>query len=172
MKQIYLLILLLISQLSISQSTNDLDIKNGFRHFKFGSSPLSIKDIVKNESNPKGNPNITSYKYIGSKIDYVSYAKVKDITLMFFKNKLMGIGVNFEEFSQNDYDKVLSKLENSYGRKWVKPTYEENSNVINGAVWAGKAVILELFRYNDSYHPGHIYVYDKKLDKETYIDEF
>ena len=70
-----LFLLIFISQTSISQTLNDLDLKNGFRHFKLGSSPSLIKDIVKNENQLFEKPNVVVYEYVGNDINNSPYAK-------------------------------------------------------------------------------------------------
>jgi hypothetical protein len=58
MRNILIFLLLTSTSCVLAQSLNDLDIKNGFRHFKFGSSPSQIKNIVKNSEQDLQNLNI------------------------------------------------------------------------------------------------------------------
>ncbi|MBS1573056.1 MAG: hypothetical protein JST62_11725 [Bacteroidetes bacterium] len=61
-----------------------MDIKNGFRHFKLGSSPSQIKNIVKQKNQFSKNPNVVEYDYVGSDIDNIFNVKVDKINLRFF----------------------------------------------------------------------------------------
>ncbi|WP_222616344.1 hypothetical protein, partial [Flavobacterium bernardetii] len=166
-----LFLLIFICQTSISQTLNDLDIKNGFRHFKFGSSPSLIKNIVKQENQASQNPNVVVYDYVGSDIDNIFNEKVESISLSFFKNKLFNIGVNFGDFESSDFERILSALEKTYGEKWVKPT-NKDGKILNGAIWAGKNVVLELFKFDSLYIGGYINVYDIKLTNAMFSSDF
>lgn len=166
-----LFLFIFICQTSISQNLNDLDIKNGFRHFKFGSSPSLIKNIVKQENQASQNPNVVNYDYLGTDINNIFNEKVESIILSFFKNKLFSIGVNFGDFELSDYERILSALEKTYGEKWVKPN-NEHGKILNGAIWAGKNVVLELFKYDSQYIGGYVHVYDIKLTKAVYSSDF
>ena len=166
-----LFLLIFISQTSISQTLNDLDLKNGFRHFKLGSSPSLIKDIVKNENQLFEKPNVVVYEYVGNDINNLFNVKVEGIELHFFKNKLYMISVYFENFELSDFDRILSALENTYGKKWVKPSNIDDKT-LNGAIWGGKNVVLELLKMNNLYMGGYISVYDKKLSNAVYSSNF
>jgi len=155
------------------QSLNDLDIKNGFRHFKFGTPPSQIKNIVKNTNQSSQNPNVIQYKYVGNDIDYVFHVKVGYISLSFFNNKLYGILIDLENFTASAFNSLLSALENAYGKNWVKVTSKDGF-VLNGAAWDAKNVTLELIRvsYKGCSTCGYINVYDKKLNHAVMISEF
>ncbi|ABQ07378.1 hypothetical protein [Flavobacterium johnsoniae] len=166
-----LFLLIFISQTSISQTLNDLDLKNGFRHFKFGSSPSLIKNIVKQENQAFQNPNVVVYDYVGTDINNIYNEKVESISLIFFKNKLFNICVNFGDFETSDFKRILYALEKTYGKKWVEPTNKE-SIILNGAIWAGKNVVLELFKMDSLYNGGYINVYDIKLTNAMFSSDF
>lgn len=188
MKKIYfLLISFLISNLIFGQSVNDLDIKNGFRHFKLGSSPSQIKNIVKQENQFSKNPNVVEYDYVGNDIDYIFTVKVDKVELSFFKNKLFSISVTFgnleqsQDFEVYEFNNILSALESTYGKVWFTP-YNNDGVVINGAIWDGKNVRLELFRLDFSksktnpkdygFISGYIHIFDKKLMNEMFSSDF
>ena len=71
MKKIIFLFSIIISNVIFAQSVKDLDMKNGFRHFKLGSTPNQIENIVKTESKNDQNPNVSVYTYIGKDIKTV-----------------------------------------------------------------------------------------------------
>lgn len=187
MKQTIITIFILFSNFIFAQSVNDLDIKNGFRHLKLGSSPSQIKNIVKQENQFSNNPNILTYDYIGSDIDNIFNVKVDKVILHFFKNKLFNISVNFgnleysTDFEMYEFNNILSALERTYGTDWVRPTNDDGI-ILNGAIWDGKNVRLELFRFDFSksktnpkdygFISGYINVFDKKLTDEMYSSNF
>ncbi|WP_269222535.1 hypothetical protein [Flavobacterium sp. IMCC34518] len=184
MKKIFLFAYLLISccQFTFSQTVNSLDLKNGFRQFKFGTSPQQIKNIIKDDKldNHYGNPNIKHYIYIENDIEKLAFVKIEAINLKFYKNKLVHIGVDFgnldNEFRYDEYEKILDVLETAYGTNWTQGK-DRNDQVLNAAIWEGKNVILELIRIDFTKHTlkdkynsikGYLHVYDKKLDAEMY----
>ena len=185
MKKIIFLFSIIISNVIFAQSVKDLDMKNGFRHFKLGNTPDQIKNIVKTESKYDQNLNVSVYTYIGKDIKTVFFVPVSGITLTFFKNKLCSIQVIFgdidKEFTIGQYQSILSVLEETYGRIWHKPTNDTGS-ITNGAIWDGEKVRLELFRVNFSkkyFDPseydqniGYIQVYDKQMQKQRTLSEF
>ena len=63
--------------MAISQTTNDLDIKNGFRNFKLGSSPLQNKNIVKRDFQSPSFPTVDAYKYIGADLKSIFGVEVE-----------------------------------------------------------------------------------------------
>lgn len=186
-KKTFISIFLFLSNIVLSQSVNDLDTKNGFRHFKLGSSPLQIKNIVKQENQFSKNPNVIVYDYIGTDIDNIFNVDVDQITLSFFKNKLFSISIRFGSFEQSkdfevhEYNSILSALERTYSTDWVMPANDDGI-ILNGAIWDAKKVRLELFRIDFSksitnpkdygFIGGYINVFDKKLSTEMYSSDF
>jgi hypothetical protein len=179
--------LLFTVNLIFGQATHDLDAKNGFKHFKLGVSPSQIKNIIPQEKQFSQNPNVKAYEYIGKDIQFVSNVKVERITLHFFKGKLFIITIEFgkmktrTDFTYLDYNTILSWLEQAYGKSWVTPSNEDGT-IVNGAIWQGKKVVLELIRRDESknylnpidygYISGYISIYDKVLNKQMFSDEF
>jgi hypothetical protein len=172
---------LLISSISFSQNLNNLDLKNGFKHFKLGSSPSMNKNIERNQGKEdrmyKNNPNIKCYDYIGTDTQSIFNVEIESIFLTFYKNKLMGIFVSFgrpgNDFEKKDYDYVFYSLENAYGKNWEKGE-SNSSDFLNGVIWSGNKVTLELSRNDHSiknYISGYIYVFDNKLSQEMAIGE-
>lgn len=178
-------ILFLFSNFIFGQSLNDLDLKNGFRHFKLGSSPSQFKNIKKIENPISEQFNAISYKYIGDDINYVGGVKVVDIKLDFFKNKLTSITVNFGEYDGNDFTEEEFRtlrifLENIYGKEWLEPK-NKNKKLLNSCIWDANKIRLELNRFDFNKaetHPenilivGYILVFDKKLMKEMISENF
>lgn len=172
---------------AFSQSIQNLDLKNGFRQFKLGSSPTQIKNIVPQENQFSQNPNVKTYDYVGNDIQYIVNVKIDKINLSFFKNKLFMISVSFgnmeseTDFTYVDYNNILKWLEQAYGKNWVKAKNNDGV-IVNGAIWDGKKVRLELIRTdfsksftnpkNYGFVSGDLSVFDKNLNREMYSDEF
>lgn len=183
MKKIIFLFSIIISNVIFAQSVKDLDMKNGFRHFKLGSTPNQIENIVKTESKSYQNPNVSVYAYIGKDIKTVLSVPVFGIHLTFFENKLCSICVMFgdidKEFTIGQYQSILSVLEETYGRIWYKPI-NDTVSIINGAIWKGEKVQLELLRVNytnlefleHDQNFGFILIYDKQMEKQRNLSEF
>ena len=187
MKKILILLCLILSNIAVAQSVRDLDAKNGFRHFKLGSTPAQNRDIKKQTRQIDKNPNISEYVYIGNGIKTVFNVPVSEVRLTFFKNKLCSIQVDLgdigedNEFTVAQFQNVLSILEKAYGKQWYEPS-NSSGVIMNGAIWDGAKVRLELFRVNfsKSYHnpsnydhnSGYIQVFDKEMNRQRALSEF
>jgi hypothetical protein len=169
------------------QSINNLDIKNGFRHLKFGSHANQISNIIKSQSQFLDNPRVIEYNYIGTDISTVFGVNVESINLSFFDDKLFSISVNFGsmsnsiDFEFSNFNAIRSSLEQTYGKGWVGPVNSDGI-YLNGAIWDGNRVCLELLRMDFSksrsnpkyygYTPGYLHIFDKTLTKAMYNSEF
>lgn len=174
-----------ISQLSIGQSINDLDIKNGFRNFKLGTSPSQNKNLIKDEKQNPAFPNVVTYKYYGKDLETIFSIKVESVKLSFYKNRLFSISINFGDFGKSfelhEYNTILSTLKQVYGVKYQNPSNDEGI-ITNGAIWDGKNVKLELLRIDFSksftnpkdygHIIGYIHVMDKNITKEMFESQF
>jgi len=185
MKKNYILILIFLSQFAISQSINDLDIKNGFRHFKLGSSPSQNKNIVKNDYQNASFPDVVVYNYYGTDLKSIFGVEIKSIKLSFFKSRLFSVSVTFggvgKSFEMHEFNKIQGFLEQAYGTKWENISNDDGT-IANGSIWNGKNVKLELVRVdstksktnpkNYGYVGGYINVMDKKITQEMYKSNF
>jgi len=171
-------IFLLLPFSIVAQSVSDLDIKNGFRHLKLGTSLSLVKNKRKVVVTFYSNPNIITYSYTGSDIEYVANVKVAYIHLDFFKDKLVKIRVGFNNFTEQEYNKILEALESVYGNIW-SPTTNNNSKLLNSACWKGKKTELSLgrryfFTQDDGTDviAGALFVEVRDFDKQLDADDF
>jgi hypothetical protein len=185
MKKTHIIILIFLSQFAISQTINDLDIKNGFRNFKLGSSPLQNKNIVKYDFQSPSFPTVVSYIYNGTDLKSIFGVEVESVELSFFKNKLFSIQISFGDigkpFELHEFNSIQGILEQVYGTKWDNPSNDDGV-IANGSIWDGKNVRLELIRVDFSksktnpkqygFVSGFISVTDKKLIQEMYKSNF
>lgn len=190
MKHLSLWVLLLFASCMVNgQSVQNLDIKYGFRQFKFGMYPSQIRNIVKNEKGIDKNPNVSEYIYKGDGINYLYNVKVNQISLTFYRKKLymisIGFGSNGHEYSDSDFNLVQYSLEKAFGEKTSNPT-NESGYIVGGEIWKGKKVTLEHFKLDYSkdysrdtiakYHflvlVGYINIYDNDLQSQRLKDEF
>ena len=185
MKNTYIIILMLLSQFSISQTISDLDIKNGFRHFKLGSSPSQNKNIVKKDYQNSSFPDVVVYSYNGADLKSILGVEIKSIGLSFFKDRLFSIRVTFgdvgKSFEVHEFNKIQGFLEQAYGTKWENISNDDGT-IANGSIWNGKNVKLELVRVDSTksktnpkdygYVGGYINVMDKKITQEMYKSNF
>jgi hypothetical protein len=115
-----LLLLLILPFVSLGQSVKQLDIKNGYKQFKLGtSSKLYYKDSILFESRNilySGAANVKAYTVIDTslKAHKVGSCRFDDITLYFLNDKLFLIKC------EQDYDiacpfSLIEYLENSFG---------------------------------------------------------
>lgn len=187
MKVISFILLTFWSITSFSQTDNGLDTKNSFRHFRFGNSPSEYKNLVLEEENYSKNNQIQKYNYTGNDIEYVANVKTEDIKLHFFKNKLFLVTVDFghfsskTEFTYSEYNKILDWLEQAFGQEWFPPTNEDGV-IINGAIWEGEKIQIELLRIDFSksktdpqdygFIGGYLSIFNKELQQQMYASEF
>ncbi|AZI20656.1 hypothetical protein [Chryseobacterium taklimakanense] len=85
------------------------------------------------------------------------------------------------DFELFEFNNILASLERTYGNDWVKPTNKDGI-ILNGAIWDGKKVRLELIRmdFSKSYSnpkdygfiSGYINVYDKNLTTAMYASDY
>ena len=184
MSKILIFLFILSSQLCFSQTLNDLDVKKGFRNFKFGMNPSQFNNLGLENINFNNNSKVKIYIYYGDDIEYVCNIKVDEIRLLFFEEKLCSITIDFgnfvrsEEFKLQDYEKLLSYLEQTYGKDWV--IAKKKPIIINGVIWDATKVRLELFRLDLSKEDpkkkslirGYIHIFDKNLMNKIYSSEF
>lgn len=131
---------------SLAQSVINLDIKNGFRNFKFGTSPSQYHSIKKLS---KTKESITNYEYLGKGIT-IANISVQYIILTFFKNKLAQIYISFtdsyrgQSFSDDDYKAVVGTLRQAFGNQVIK--VEPDEKIIQGLIWDGSKVRLAIIQ--------------------------
>lgn len=184
--KLFFVIALFVSFSNYGQNSK-LDLKNGFRHFKLGTSASQIKNIKINANQISKNPRVKEYIYTGTDITTVFNVNIESITLGFFNDKLFDINVSFGnienkvDFSVTNYKSILSSLEETYGTDWKQPSNHKEI-ITNGAIWSGKKVTLELFRIdyskdkdepvNYGFIGGYLHIFDKKLMKEMYSSDY
>lgn len=168
----------LIQYVSIGQTSYKLDEKNGFKHFKLGSSLNSINNIIKQESILllKG---VTTYKYVGTDITEYSGVKIENINLYFFQNKLYKIYIRFSNFTNNDYsitefNTVTAALVSSFGN--FIECHNNDPSLLNCAIWDGNKVRLDNVRMNasnksDGLIGGYLLFIDKDIEKQQQNSE-
>ena len=86
-----------------------------------------------------------------------------------------------QDFTFDDFNTIVYALEQTYGKVWDVAT-NSNGTIVNGAIWDGKKICLELLRldYSKSYSEpqnygvifGYLHVFDKNLNNQTYSSEF
>jgi hypothetical protein len=177
--KLLLLTFFTLSASLFSQVNEKLDLKNGFRQFKLGSSPTQIKNIILKENYLEitENPDLKIYDYLGGDMKTIADVPITSISLYFYKGKLESInadfGSNYEDFEEKQFKDILYNLEDIYG-EWKYPT-DINNNITNGAIFKGKKVTFEFFRMEypkgSKKYRGYIHVYDNYLQKQLIESE-
>ena len=137
MNKIFLLSLIL-SVPGFSQNLQNLDEKYGFNKFKLESSiNLYQKDLVYKTSDQNG---VKYYEYKKQDINVFGFSKVKEIGLLFYRDKLYCINIDLSTSYNDDmFSTISSKLKDLFGDptttsnggdygKWDSKTYMENVN--------------------------------------------
>jgi len=179
--KIFIIIFLYLYNLSFGQSIADLDLKYGFKQFKFGITTKQVSNIIKNKDQWDKNPNISEYIYTGTDLKYLYDVKVKEISLTFYKNKLYSIiisfGSPFIEYTNSEYNLVQYSLEKTFGTVWNSPS-NETGQIIKGSIWSGNKVTLEHLMLNFSKENGgnqkvgYVHLYENSIQKLRLKDEF
>jgi hypothetical protein len=135
-----------------SQNLSNLDAKNGFQKFIFGTPRSKIINIKKRGYQSSHDKNIVEYLYKGEDITHIVDVPIYEIELAFFKDKLMRIDIRFgdvgREFTEDDYNLVLNSLIVTYGNEWSSDEIDDMN--LNNANWCGKNVTLKLMRFDPS----------------------
>ena len=172
-----ILIAFFIQCYSFAQTVDKLDEKYGFKIFKFGTSPDNYVGKLKKDSASLFNRlNVTVFSYIGNDMEYLYNVKTESIDLTFYKNKLMGIQIEFDQtFSENDYNNILKNLQELFGDGFNCPTDDTDFSKATGRKWIGKKVDMEIHRlyYNKKAEwSGYICLYEKALEQQRVSDGF
>lgn len=142
MRKVFIWLCLILSNIAVSQSVRDLDAKNGFKHFKLGSTLAQIKEIKKKTEQFDKNPNISDYVYVGNAIKTVFNVPLSEVQLTLFYNKLCSIQIcfrdigengEFDEFTETQFETILFILEKAYGDQCYNP-YNDRGVIMNGAI--------------------------------------
>ena len=165
------------------QSAQKLDVKYGFKQFKFGMHISQIRNIAKNDSALDKNPNVEEYLYTGKDLNSLYDVKVWQISLTFYKKRLYMIMISLGSptigYTDAEFNLVQYSLEKVFGEKTFRPSNESGA-IVKGFVWKGKSVTLEHFKvdyskdYNDNlnHSGGYIDVYENTIQNQRLNDEF
>ena len=179
MRNVILILAFVCSSSIFGQSVRDLDEKNGFRDFKFGTGLYLYLSQVERykEGEFLKNPDITTYK-LKNVPTTVWGVKTDRIRLTFFKNVLSYVSIDFgsidSDFTEDEYNKLLGFLESLYGDNYYVDTNRKSSNslILKSSIWDGRNVRLELIRmkYKGSII-GYISIFDKNLHHKMLSSE-
>jgi hypothetical protein len=166
-----------ISIIGFSQVNNKLDLKNGFRTYKFGDSKTKYKSNLK-ESISKSND---IFKYKPSEFNSIFNWEFDLMYLGFYNNKL-GL-ISFYFYDDNTlYGDILSKLEILYGVSLNINDFNQRNDGTDDLIsynrWEGKKVIMTLRRYKHYSDPScndckiTLSIENKELKKQSLESEF
>ena len=180
MRNVILILAFVCSSSIFGQSVRDLDEKNGFRDFKFGTGLyLYLSQVERSkEGDFLKNPDITTYKLKNAPTT-VWGVKTDRIGLTFFKNVLSHVSIDFgsiySDFTEDEYNKLVGFLESLYGDSYYVNTNSKYSNslILKSSIWDGRNVRLELIRvkYKDGIINGYINIFDKNLNHKMLSSE-
>ncbi len=145
-RTILLLLLLHIITASFSQSIQELNKRNGFKHFKIGDSKAKFSKHLKYLSGPFDGQ--VTYKYVSdSTNDYSVFGYMFDgIVLGFDSNDKLSSVFILKEYKADDFGKALkdySSILNSLMNLFGKPQKDETE--MSGNItyfWTGQNISL------------------------------
>jgi hypothetical protein len=182
MKIIIMVIAILASIPCFSQNLENLDIKYGFNKFKLGSSYQNYsRDLTFLFDDSK--TGVKYYKYTKKDISVFGFSNVKEINLLFYRDKLYTIDINLYPSSNDEiFSTIASKLKELFGYpttissgrdygEWDSRTYMENVNQ-----WLSSKTLLGLseFKCSSPTNPCviNIFLVSKVIQRQITNDGF
>ncbi|MGG9963048.1 hypothetical protein [Ferruginibacter sp. SUN106] len=149
-KIISLVIAIIIVNFTYSQSTNELDKKNGINKFKLGTSyEVYKKDLTFIMTTKE--TGCKMYKYTGPNIVVLLGSIYEEISLLFYKQKLYSINIYYTNLLDPDGIKIRKRLTVLFGQ----PKSVNLDNFDWAYRWTGEKVILgwDKVSCNSDYKP-------------------
>lgn len=175
----FIIICLLLSLNSNSQTIERLDNNYGFKKFIFGSSPSSIQNIK--TYRVYGNKKFfKNYIYTSTDILTFSGIRIYRIELNFYKDKLFQISLRMDqgnsEYTELNYEIVMTTLEANFGKNnaTCEPFPTSFGKIINCAIWDAKKVKLEHTRVlltDLGVVTGSLLFTEKNIKQQQELDE-
>jgi len=170
--------LCLMNLICSSQIKETVDSKNGFLEFKFGKSSKDFQGKIQKVDALIANNNSTKYQVIAPEYKKVFGYEVSEIYLLFFKDKLYAIDIEFvDEDESNAYPYIKGKLQTLFGKETGNLKREESNELklIDGIIWVGNMNTLYLHDFytlsTGKYYTA-IYYKDQVLQDEMTQQEF
>lgn len=174
-----LLFFLTFNSIVNAQNLKALDLKNGFKDLKIGTTLEKVKSILAPELIGSGSSfgggessvwndfhkeyeHVYNFKPNDSK-GYVAFnTLLHEMQLHFVKNKLVTIILSLGVFDgllqdEKSFDEILRQLKQAYG----KPTRYSNQYDQNTYFWTGKSIELKVIGYRDDRRYKIIVFYSK-----------
>ena len=147
MKSICLILSMVVHFMAISQSTEELDTKAGFKEFKIGDTLALHQDKIK-FAKTLDNADTKLY-LVKTSVSVKSYTG--EVELEFYKGRIQEIIVSFKNSTNANFEDILKSLETLYGKseksKDKTPPLDRFEKIM---VWSGKKIILRL-GYDENY---------------------
>jgi hypothetical protein len=173
-----LLVAFLLPMLCSHAQTTELDNKNGFLEFKFGSAPTDYAGKIKKADIKEIVNGSQTYLVTAPAYKHVLGYDVSSITLHFANNKLWSITI---DFTHEDEDLVYSfldyKLKTIFGEPsgGINPDETRYFYYLTGDKWLGARTSLDLMKIKER-HTGKyfvsMYYKNKELEKQAMAREF
>lgn len=178
-KLIYLLTVISLTTLTgKSQSSVQLDEKNGFKDIKLGDSFSKWSSQLKYIDTRDGTEKI--YKYVGTCCQDVFGTAVESIDIIFANDKIIYIGITLKPYQDNrangmpakfrhpndDFNKLVVNFKSLFGDT-QEGVPNENAGLMYSKIWEGqKVVLLADYYFMGSYDFSKISVLDKTYFKK------
>ncbi len=167
--------LTIFSKSGIAQNIANLDLKYGIKKFKLGTSyELYKSQLLLIPYNIK-NANLKTYKYLGSDIPEIFGYEVKAITLIFYKNCLFEISIEYPLKYKEFEVSIANQLKILFGE------WEYQNDIVKGYgttkwsyYWQGKKTFLA-FDYTtdkDVINTMSIWMVSTLIQKQIANDQF
>lgn len=158
---IYTIIFLIISNSLYSQDLSQLDKKNGFKGYKFGTQKSAFGDDLIKDNNRIG----FAEEYKIKKQEYIGDIKVNVITLYFLNNKLAKIRLLFFSNSPDLREACTSAFGEPTGDNYDE---EEKHSILHlydsdELYWKGNQIFLTYTSSEDISGSDRIYTLEFKI---------
>lgn len=155
MKKILLLIFVVAPSIVFTQNIKALDLKNGFKDFKFGQPYIIYSHNLEFEERWLVNFNRKWYIFKGTEPSELFYIPWSKLYLGFTGNTLTAITVQFQTKDINKVNKIYNGLLNEFGQ----PTEKSETYMFNSYHWYGDKVTLTLTYENNNENGKNISIH-------------
>lgn len=174
----YLIFLLCCCNNSFSQNSNKLDSNFSLGNYKLDSDyKFYAKELIY-KFTATSNPNLKVYRSIKKNLKIVGIDKVKEISLMFYKEKLYTINIDFEGYLSNYQESsIVSDLIKLLGHPTnfvSNPALKDDSNyeVIKQFEWKSNKSVLLFIKIGSPNYQHNLALFSSEIQTQILLDKF
>jgi hypothetical protein len=177
MKQItFSIFLVLFLYPSFSQTLANLDRKFGINKFKLESSIELYRSEITLQPYDREDDKVHYYKYTGGNINELFDVEISEISLGFYKDKLLQISYVFNPTTDYHETIMYNKLKDLFGTPAIWNHNKLSVKLQWGHLWVTNKTYLDYGKFDtlSDFKPNYLelYMYSKKLRQQSNNEEF